>query len=144
MRRAARSFSSARQRELREADAYWRDQERFYAAATTGVEGLFYGLYTEDGGPLYCDEQAKAKIMAFLDDPSPQTWAEIAFQEVQPTVQMWRLWRNAEPDKVALGRHPSQPWDSIPDPEIIREQMLRQGQISPKRRRRRVPRRFRM
>jgi len=142
MTRTARAF--AREREARDTETYWREQERLYEAATTGVEGLFHGLYTTDGGPLYRDEQAKAKIMAFLDDPSPQTWAEVAFQEVQPTVPMWRLWRNAEPDKVALGRHPSQPWDSSPDPAIIREQMQLQGQISPKKRRRRVPRRFRM
>ena len=74
MTRTARAF--AREREARDTEAYWREQERLYETATTGVEGLFHGLYTTDGGPLYRDEQVKAKIMAFLDDPSPQTWAE--------------------------------------------------------------------
>lgn len=138
MRRSARSW--ARQSEARQIEAEWEEQERLYEASTDGVQGLFRGLYTTQGGPLDQDEATKSAILKFLTEPSIETWSAVAFLEVQPTVQMWRLWHRAEPDKIGLGRHRSQPWDSFPDPRMIREQLIQQGRIPPSQRRRRVPR----
>lgn len=132
----------ARQREDREIESYWHDQERAYEAATQGVEGLFFGLYNSKGEPLHHNEQVKAKIREFLEQPSIETWAAVAFLEVCGAEMMWRIWQMAEPDKGIVRPRPGQPWKTFPDPDVIAGEMRRQGHISPRQRRRPVPRWF--
>lgn len=123
------------QRHLKKLDA--EERRHFQAAERTRHEqsmrldhGLFKGLYAMTG-PL--SEDAKRRILAFLNAPSKANWDAVARYIVKGSTTMWQLWASFDPEAPRSLPSTDGPerWPTVPEPERMRNALLDLGRTAP-------------
>lgn len=103
-----------------ERKTFQETQRQLHRNALKTEHGLFKGLHTMSG-PL--PDDAKKRILSFLNSPSNETWDAIHGLMVKGGTTMWQAWVAADPQAPRSNPLDGE-WSTIPDPETIRSAMM--------------------